>query len=1110
MQYLSSVKSSGKQMTRPTEDELQVWASAPASFARYCSGGRWYPAKHLVELSHKLMDVAAGDINHLMIFMPPRHGKSELTSKYFPAWYLGKYPDNRVILTGYEADFAAQWGYKARNIMHEHGPALFNLTVAGNSSARDRWDIAGHLGGMSTAGVGGAITGKGAHCLSGETRIHTNFGMLRIDEVVQKAKYDERYNNRLRVLAYDHRNQRAVWKRVKATRIVRDRRLLEITTASGDKIRATDEHRFFVHERGYTEANRLCQGDRFISVKEQIKQNVRPMWRSEGWPGCTVHAVLPEAQDSSRSSEMFAVWGDIRNPIIRLPESTGKKTEGLLLFSGVFSEAPCHKECKTLCRVCSTDARETEKHVLFHGMPGSSEATEKESDMSGLWGCILPNISPDRALFKTLRQYRALKENDGSWKFSLQDRDKLCEVVRRDEATRVGERRTPVCHMWQQLQSSYPPYKRKCCGQHPDKLNINVPHLPHHPPQIECDTVSSVTKVSGNAHTVYDIQVEDCNNFFAENILVHNCLIIDDPIKNAEEANSKTYRDKSYDWYRSTAYTRIEPGGSVVIIQCMTGDTPVLMADGSEHQLSDIRKGDMVATYDTGKLSTSRVLNHTCSGKDIIYKVVLSHGKQVRANERHPFLAVEDGKLKWIRLKDLTTDHTIVILKDSGVSGKERLVWKTGAKSRRSARDIVCPTTIKRNGQTDTDPLQVIPHRAAAPISNTGMVLQIKNLLRCLKHRMANVLSASNLRATTCGHTGEENCVLTTTTIPGRSGHYYVTIVTSRLHIQKQNPTLLPFSNTSNFTTVGIERIATDGREDVFDVEIERTGNFIANGVVSNNTRWHEDDLSGRLLKEEPEKWTVINLPALAEEEGDQLGRQPGEALFPKRYDVSALLDIKRTVGSYWWNALYQQRPAASEGAIFKRQYFQYCYIENGLYVLRGKRVKSYDCTIYQTCDPAVSTKASADYFVLATWAVTPDQDLILLDILRTRLEGPDQINLFKQQYSRWKPAYQGIEAVGVGKTLYQMLVREGLPIRELKAESDKVTRALPAAARMESGSVYFMQDLPGLDEFEEELLSFPKGKHDDQVDCLSYAVQLALQQYQDFDLSMLIKTFPR
>lgn len=443
-----------------------IWTITPALFAHYCSGKKWYPAKHLVALSDYLMDVADGTIKHLLVTFPPRHGKSELTSKYFPAWFLGHNPDKRVILTGYEADFAAQWGYKARNIMSEYGPNLFGLNVSGNSSARDRWDIEGHTGGMNTAGVGGAITGKGAHL-----------------------------------------------------------------------------------------------------------------------------------------------------------------------------------------------------------------------------------------------------------------------------------------------------------------------------------------------------------------------LIIDDPIKNAEEANSKTYRDKTYDWYISTAYTRLEPGGAVILIQ----------------------------------------------------------------------------------------------------------------------------------------------------------------------------------------------------------------------------------------------------------------------------TRWHEDDLSGRLLKEEPDKWTVINLPAIAEA-NDQLCRAPGEALFPKRYSVAALMEIKQTIGSYWWNALYQQRPTAEEGAIFKRQHFRYCTLKDGIYDLGGKKVKATDCRIFQTCDPAVSTKASADYFVLSTWALSPAQDLILLDILKTRLEGPDQINLFKQAFTRWKPAFQGVEAVGVGKTMYQMLLREGLPIKELKAESDKVTRALPAAARIEAGCVYFMRGIQGIDDFEEELLAFPKGVHDDQVDTLAYAVQFAIK----------------
>jgi predicted phage terminase large subunit-like protein len=98
----------------------------------------------------------------LMVCMPPRHGKSEYISKYLPSWYLGKHPSKRVILTSYEASFAASWGRKARNLLEEHGHA-FQQEVANSPSAADNWNISGHDGGMSTAGAGGAITGKGAH-----------------------------------------------------------------------------------------------------------------------------------------------------------------------------------------------------------------------------------------------------------------------------------------------------------------------------------------------------------------------------------------------------------------------------------------------------------------------------------------------------------------------------------------------------------------------------------------------------------------------------------------------------------------------------------------------------------------------------------------------------------------------------------------------------------------------------------------------------------------------------------------------------------------------------------------------------------------------------------
>jgi predicted phage terminase large subunit-like protein len=109
--------------------------------------------------------VASGSIKRLLVAMPPRHGKSEFVSRFFPAWYLGTYPDRRVILTSYEADFARSWGGKVRDLLQQHGPDVFGVSVRSDSTAADRWDLAGRDGGMVTAGVGGPITGKGAHLL---------------------------------------------------------------------------------------------------------------------------------------------------------------------------------------------------------------------------------------------------------------------------------------------------------------------------------------------------------------------------------------------------------------------------------------------------------------------------------------------------------------------------------------------------------------------------------------------------------------------------------------------------------------------------------------------------------------------------------------------------------------------------------------------------------------------------------------------------------------------------------------------------------------------------------------------------------------------------------
>ena len=133
--------------------------------ANATSQGKWVLAPHLDALNVALVKVAMGKIKRLMVTMPPRHGKSELASRYFPAWYLGMFPDRRIILSSYADTFSAKWGRKARELLSEFGPELYGIEIASDSRAADRWDIVNHEGGMLTAGIGGSITGQGAHVL---------------------------------------------------------------------------------------------------------------------------------------------------------------------------------------------------------------------------------------------------------------------------------------------------------------------------------------------------------------------------------------------------------------------------------------------------------------------------------------------------------------------------------------------------------------------------------------------------------------------------------------------------------------------------------------------------------------------------------------------------------------------------------------------------------------------------------------------------------------------------------------------------------------------------------------------------------------------------------
>jgi len=281
--------------------------------------------------------------------------------------------------------------------------------------------------------------------------------------------------------------------------------------------------------------------------------------------------------------------------------------------------------------------------------------------------------------------------------------------------------------------------------------------------------------------------------------------------------------------------------------------------------------------------------------------------------------------------------------------------------------------------------------------------------------------------------------------------------------------------------------------------------------VLVTMTRWHEDDLAGRLIEaakdENSDQWEIIRFPAIAEPGNPIDPRPEGAPLWPEKYSIERLNQMKATLGAYPWAALYQQAPAPAGGGLFKREWFKYFDVDGADYILHSSRgdlrIPSYDCTVFQTCDPAGSTKTSADYFALGTWAVTPTQDTLLLDVIHRRLEGPDQPALFLDAFQQWKPSVQGVEARNTGLTLFQQLKRDGLPVVELKPDSDKFTRALPMAARYESGCVYHRAGAQWLVDYELELVGFPGAAHDDQVDMAAYAY--VLQQTIDLRIGATI-----
>jgi predicted phage terminase large subunit-like protein len=256
--------------------------------------------------------------------------------------------------------------------------------------------------------------------------------------------------------------------------------------------------------------------------------------------------------------------------------------------------------------------------------------------------------------------------------------------------------------------------------------------------------------------------------------------------------------------------------------------------------------------------------------------------------------------------------------------------------------------------------------------------------------------------------------------------------------------------------------------------------------VVIIATRWHLDDLPGWLLRETTaEGWEVLSLPAIAEV--DEGWRREGEALWPRRYNLKRLEQIRATAGGAAWASLYQQTPVAAEGAIFKREWWR----DHTPATLPARFEQ-----IVVSLDTAFKAGASNDYSVGLVLGVG-ETGYYVLDVWRDRVEFPALMRQVEMLALKWKPDRVLIEDKASGQSLIQELQSNSrLAIEPVKIDSDKVTRATACTPLVEAGKVFLPEDADWLADFLEELSSFPAAPHDDMVDALSQALNFTRENH--------------
>lgn len=291
-----------------------------------------------------------------------------------------------------------------------------------------------------------------------------------------------------------------------------------------------------------------------------------------------------------------------------------------------------------------------------------------------------------------------------------------------------------------------------------------------------------------------------------------------------------------------------------------------------------------------------------------------------------------------------------------------------------------------------------------------------------------------------------------------------------------------------------------------------RTRIWEGGAIVLVMTRWHKDDLAGRLLADQASEWTVLRLPALAEAqeerdeaarvlglpqgEPDPLGREAGEPLCPQRFSSAELQLLRRDVGPLAWPAEYQGVPREAEGAVFKRSWFGRYEDrgDHGILIPSGDPVIWSHCPHYVTVDPAASEKQTSDHTAIGVFAVAPDGRIMVRHMVRERLGITGIVPRLAGVCRDYRPAWVAVEANGFQVAVAkEASAHPDIPtVMEVTPQGKgKLVRAHAAIIRASKGEILLPVGDGWVDAYLDELVAFTghDGGQDDQVDVTAYFV---------------------